>query len=263
MKCPAILFFYLSIILPATVDGMPSDPDTLKKKEVLVQLKENMTLVQGGTFTMGCTENQGRDCPNDAHRHEVTVSSFYMGKFEVTQAQWLAVMGGRNPSHFPDDLQCPVENISWSLIQEFITRLNKKTGENYRLPTEAEWEFAARGGNLSQGNDYAGSDDLDAVAWHKANSGGKTHPVGCLGPNEMGLFDMSGNVQEWCSDLYAEGYYKKSPAKNPAGPAQGSYHVVRGGAWDGSADECRVWVRSMKLTYYNYLAGFRLVRDAE
>jgi len=196
-----------------------------------------MVHVQGGTFMMGCTAEQGSDCFSDEKpAHQVTVSSFNIGKYEVTQAQWKAVMGN-NPSYFKGD-NLPVENVSWDDVQEFISKLNAKTGKKYRLPTEAEWEFAARGGNSSKGYMYSGSNTLSNVAWYEDNSGEKTHPVGSKQPNELGIYDMSGNVYEWCSDWY--GVYTSAAQTNPKGASSGSYRVLRGGSWYNTAVFCRV-----------------------
>jgi formylglycine-generating enzyme required for sulfatase activity len=197
-----------------------------------------MVRVEGGTFTMGCTSEQGGDCYDDEKpTHQVTVSSFQIGKYEVTQAQWRAVMGN-NPSHFSGCDNCPVENVSWNNVQDFIRKLNQQTGKRYRLPTEAEWEFAARGGNKSKGHKYSGGNNLNSVAWYDDNSGSKTHPVGQKQANELGIYDMSGNVWEWCEDWYGD--YSSSPQTNPKGPSYGSRRVLRGGSWYSDAKYCRV-----------------------
>jgi formylglycine-generating enzyme required for sulfatase activity len=201
-------------------------------------LNIEMVFVRGGTFTMGCTAEQGSDCQDDEKpAHEVTLSDFYIGKYEVTQQEWQAVMGV-NPSGFKGCSQCPVENVSWEDAQDFISKLNNKTGLTYRLPTEAEREYAARGGASGLGYKYAGSDNLDQVAWHDGNSGGKTHPVGQKQANELGLYDMSGNVWEWCQDWYGD--YPSSAQRNPKGTGAGSYRVCRGGSWHGDPQDCRV-----------------------
>ena len=181
-----------------------------------------------------------------------------MGKYEVTQAQWKAVMGS-NPSRFKGD-NLPVENVSWDDVQAFIRKLNQLTGKRYRLPTEAEWEYAARGGNKSRGYKYAGGNNIDEVAWYDGNSGERTHPVGKKRPNELGLYDMSGNVWEWCSDWYDEDYYGNSPQNNPQGPASGSSRVFRGGSWLNYAILCRSASRYYSTPDSRYgLIGFRLV----
>jgi formylglycine-generating enzyme required for sulfatase activity len=193
--------------------------------------------VKGGTFTMGDAAFE------DAKPHKVKLRSFYMQKTEVTQELWEAVMGS-NPSYFNGCPNCPVEQVSWVDIQQFISKLNAKTGKTYRLPTEAEWEFAARGGKKSKGYKYAGSNEIEAVAWYKENSEDKTHTVGQKSPNELGIYDMSGNVWEWCSDWYGESYYGSSASTDPQGPASGSYRVLRGGGWGSAAARCRVAHRS-------------------
>ena len=200
-----------------------------------------MVGVEGGTFTMGATAEQGSDAYDDEKpAHEVTLSSFSIGETEVTQALWQAVMGS-NPSYFTGDLNRPVEEVSWGDCQTFITKLNEMTGKTFRLPNEAEWEYAARGGNLSQGYKYAGSNTSGDVAWYTSNSGSTTHPVGTKAPNELGLYDMSGNVWEWCQDRYSSGYYSNSPSTNPTGPTIGSLRVDRGGGWSSRfASDCRV-----------------------
>ena len=165
----------------------------------LNKLINNMVYVSGGTFTMGGTSEQGSDAfDQEKPTHSVTLSSYYICKYEVTQALWRAVMGS-NPSNFKGD-NLPVESVSWNDCQTFINRLNSYTGRNFRLPTEAEWEFAARGGNYSRHYKYSGSNYIGDVAWYHSNSGHRTHPVGTKQPNELGLYDMSGNVHEWCSD---------------------------------------------------------------
>lgn len=216
-----------------------------------------LVLVKGGSFTMGCTSEQGSDCYDwEKPSHRVTLSDFYIGKYEVTQAQWKAIMG-TNPSNFSNCDLCPVEQVSWEDIQEFLRKLNAKTGKKYRLPTEAEWEYAARGGSQSRGFKYAGSNSLDEVAWYIDNSGSKTHPVGGKRANELGLYDMSGNVWEWCQDWYGD--YSSNTQTNPSGAVSGSYRVLRGGSWYGSARDCRVSFRNLNTpTNRNGNVGFRL-----
>jgi formylglycine-generating enzyme required for sulfatase activity len=217
-----------------------------------------MVFVEGGTFTMGCTSEQGDAChDNEKPAHHVTLSSFQIGKYEVTQAQWLAVMGN-NPSHFNGCDNCPVENVSWNDVQDFIGKLNQLTGKNYRLPTEAEWEFAARGGNKSKGSKYAGGTDIGSVAWYSSNSSSKTHAVGQKQANELGIYDMSGNVWEWCEDWHGD--YSSSAQTNPKGPQNGSYRVLRGGSWYISAEICRVSFRGdVSPDDRGFNLGFRLV----
>jgi formylglycine-generating enzyme required for sulfatase activity len=217
-----------------------------------------MVRVEGGTFTMGCISEQGGDCyDSEKPTHQVTVSGFQMGKYEVTQAQWRVVMGN-NPSHFSGCDDCPVENVSWNDVQAYISKLNQQTGKKYRLPTEAEWEFAARGGNKSKGYKYAGGNDIGSVAWYSSNSSSKTHAVGEKQANELGIYDMSGNVWEWCEDWYGD--YSSSPQTNPKGPQNGSDRVLRGGSWISDAKGCRVSDRaSSRPDYRGNGLGFRLV----
>ena len=198
-------------------------------------IKYNMVWVEGGTFRMGATSEQGGDAESDEKPvHSVTLSGYYIGKTEVTQALWKAVMGN-NPSRFKGD-NLPVEWVSWNDCQEFIRKLNALTGQHFRLPTEAEWEFACRGGNNSRGYKYSGSNYIDNVAWYSDNSGGNTHPVATRSPNELGIYDMSGNVWEWCADWYGD--YSSGAQTNPKGPYGGSYRVYRGGSWGDFVGNC-------------------------
>ncbi len=202
-----------------------------------------MIPVSGGTFMMGARDGEPSAGSYEKPLHQVTLSSFSIGETEVTQALWLAVMG-TNPSYFTGDLNRPVEKVSWNDCQTFITKLNQMTGGNFRLPTEAEWEFAARGGNQSVGYIYAGSDTPDDVAWFNENSGSTTHPVAQKQANELGLYDMSGNVSEWCSDWYDDNYYSVSPSENPTGPESGYQRVSRGGNHGNDAIYIRVAFRN-------------------
>ena len=206
-------------------------------KEIKNNLNLEMIFVQGGTFTMGC--NSGHCEPNELPTHQVTLSDFYMGKYEVTQAQWVAVMGS-NPSIFKGD-NLPVENVSYGDVQEFILKLNSLTGKQYRLPTEAECEFAGRGGTHFSGYEYSGSDANESVAWYHPNSDNTTHPVGSKFPNKLDIYDMSGNVFEWCNDWYGE--YSSSLQINPQGPSTGTDRVLRGGSWRGKAFYLRMFTR--------------------
>ena len=208
-----------------------------QKDRIIQNLINNMVYVQGGTFMMGATSEQGSDAyDNEKPAHQVTLSSFSIGRYEVTQEEWQAVMGS-NPSWFKGPKR-PVENVSWDDCQAFIKKLNEMTGKQFRLPTEAEWEFASRGGIKSQGYKYSGSNNLNSVAWYADNSGNTTHDVGQESPNELGIYDMSGNVWEWCSDWY--GKYSSSSQTNPTGSYSGSSRVDRGGGWNGNAWLCRV-----------------------
>ncbi len=219
----------------------------------------NTVYIPGGTFEMGCG-SWTSDCQDDEKPvHTVTVSSFYMSSTEVTQELWVSIMG-TNPSNFKGD-DLPVESVSWNDIQEFLKRLNSQTGQYYRLPTEAEWEYAARSGGKKE--KFAGTNsNLDDYAWYGDNSGSKTHPVGQKIPNGLGLYDMSGNVWEWCSDWYDGNYYKTSPDKDPKGAYSGSYRVLRGGSWSFIDYVCRssdrFWFNPDYRFNYN---GFRFARD--
>lgn len=225
-----------------------------------------MIFVKGGTFMMGATYEQGSDAESDEKpAHKVTLSDYCIGETEVTQALWKAVMGS-NPSRFQGDGR-PVERVSWDDSQTFIRKLNAATegqrleGREFRLPTEAEWEFAARGGNLSIIPDtkYSGVNNLVYVAWYGDNSNGETHPVAKKSPNELGLYDMSGNVWEWCQDWYDENYYGKSPKNNPCNNTESSFRVDRGGCWGSRAAYCRVSGRnSFSPGFKDFSIGLRL-----
>ena len=231
-----------------------------------------MVKVAGGTFNMGATAEQGKDA-YDSERpvHQVTLSNYYIGQTEVTQALWTAVMG-RNPSEFKGD-NLPVEQVSWYDCQTFIEKLNsllsnELDGKRFALPTEAQWEFAARGGNESHGYKYAGSNNIDDVAWFEYNSGKQTHPVAQKRPNELGLYDMSGNVWEWCQDWYDK--YSSYAQTNPQGPTSGTNRVHRGVSWYSDAEYCRVSIRSSGAPDFRYyFLGLRLcllpyyIADAE
>jgi formylglycine-generating enzyme required for sulfatase activity len=223
-----------------------------------------MCFVEGGTFTMGSDTSDAQ--ADEQPLHEVTLSNYYIGQTEVTQYLWRIVMGSdNNPSTTKGD-NLPVTNISWDNAQKFVQRLSEMTGKPFRLPTEAEWEYAARGGQRSQGYVYAGSNNLDSVAWHPSNC---TQPqaVGKKKPNELGIFDMTGNVWEYCSDYYAP--YEASAQLNPQGPASSpdGTHVTRGGGWrqnpgyDTSLGYCRTTNRAALPT--SDIVGLRIVLEVE
>ena len=233
------------------------------------KVPSDFVLVEGGTFQMG-----GNAYGDEKPIHSVVLSDYYIGKYLVTQKLWVDVMG-KNPSSFKG-YDLPIENVSWFDCISFCNALSRRDGweecyringtsvtllsgkHGYRLPTEAEWEFAARGGKKSIGFEYAGSNTLDEVAWYDGNSGSKTHPVGQKKANELGLFDMSGNVWEWCWDW--KDSYPSSSQTNPLGPASGAYRVYRGGSWSYCANHCRVAFRcSSSPSFSNGLLGFRLV----
>lgn len=225
--------------------------------ETVEGINMQMVYVEGGSFIMGATEEQSGDADSDeSPSHRVTLDSYYIGAFEVTQAQWRAIMGN-NPSYFTGDNN-PVEKVSWHDAQAFCQELSNLTGRTYMLPTEAQWEYAARGGNKSRKNKYSGSFAIDVVAWYTSNSGSKTHPVGGKRANELGLYDMSGNVWEWCNDWY--GSYSSSPQTNPTGPSSGQYRVVRGGSWGDDVSYCRVSSRGGSTpSGVGNSGGFRVV----
>ena len=209
------------------LDGSDWGEDNPPIQSAIDELADNMVRVEGGTYIMG--NDVAEACNGESYEHEVSVSSFYVSRYLVTQRLWEEVMDN-NPSQFDDDPNKPVENVSWKDTQNFIRKLNRATGENYRLLTEAEWEFAARGGNRSRGYLYAGSNDLDEVGWYKGNADAQTHSVGLKKANELGLYDMSGNVWEWCQD-YFDTSYGGSEGLDPTGPATSDERVLRGGSW--------------------------------
>lgn len=220
-------------------------------------LEPDMILVEGGTFNMGTETGAKKERPV----HPVTLQSFSIGKYEVTQDLWVAVMGS-NPSTFNTCGQCPVEQATPAEIDAFIAKLNILTGKKYRLPTEAEWEYAARGGNQSQGYTYPGSNELNLVAWNVANAEGQTHPVGQLKPNELGLYDMAGNVWELCADWFSGSYYKNSPSENPLNTKKAMFRVVRGGSWRSGPERCYNEARNVNSKHHRISnLGFRLVLD--
>ncbi len=221
----------------------------LEERVTVVETDSNLTVtvddvtfkmirVEGGSFLMGSNDGYESEKPI----HQVTLNSYFIGETEVTQELWEVVMGS-NPSEFVGEKR-PVESVSWEKCQTFISKLNELTGKSFRLPTEAEWEFAARGGNRSNGYTYSGSNTVDEVAWYYSNSDNTTHDVATKDANELGIYDMSGNVYEWCHDWENPKYYSMSPEKNPTGPSSGSFRVCRGGSWYGDdATVCRVAYR--------------------
>lgn len=225
-----------------------------------------MIRVDGGTFTMGATSEQGDDAYNwEKPVHQVTLSSYYIGETEVTQELWQVVMGS-NPSYFSGS-QKPVECVSWYDCQEFVRKLNSMTGQNFRLPTEAEWEFAARGGNKSRGYKYAGSNTIDNVAWYSESIpsqssgtvGNGTQNVATKEANELGIYDMSGNVWEWCQDWFV--FYSSDSQTNPIGHSSSFdfNRVRRGGCWYDQARNCRVSIRADLSPYgWSTFLGLRL-----
>ena len=238
----------LSAVGPKTGNNPVSTPSASSGSNRTFNVKGvtfTMVYVQGGTFQMGSNTGESDEKPV----HSVTLSSYYIGQTEVTQELWEAVMGS-NPSFFKGSKR-PVEKVSWNDCQDFVNELSRLTGERFHLPTEAQWEFAARGGVKSTGCNYAGSNAIATVAWYEENSYKKgsdnpdygTHTVATKSPNELGIYDMSGNVWEWCQDWYDS--YSSSSQTNPTGPSAGSYRVNRGGGWLSAASRCRAARRSL------------------
>ena len=240
--------------------AMVGQAQTLKEDEIKEFTVNGVTFtmirVEGGTFTMGAISEQGNDAFDDEiPTHCVTLSSYFIGETEVTQALWQAVMGN-NPSKW-NGKNLPVEQVSWNDCQTFITKLNQLTGKKFRLPTEAEWDFAARGGTKSHGYKFSGSNNVDDVAWYEGNSGSRTHDVATKQSNELGLYDMSGNVMEWCQDWY--GSYSSEAQRDPKGPSSGSYRVNRNGSWICFDWDCCVAKRNRyKVDGCGGNLGFRL-----
>ena len=216
-----------------------------------------MLLVMGGAFKMG----SDTDLKNERPAHIVSLNSFYMSMYEITQSIWQVVMAG-NPSYFKTCAYCPVEEVTPEQVDTFIAKLNLITGKHYRLPTEAEWEYAAIGGRKKRGYKYPGSDSLEEVAWIKGNAAEKTHPVGEKKPNELGLYDMAGNVWELCSDWWSADYYSHSPESDPRNDAKALFRVVRGGSWRSEAERCYSKARNRNVyDHTKQNCGFRLVLD--
>lgn len=222
-----------------------------------------MVKVRGGTFTMGNNERRGLKVNYEASQpeHRVTVGDYYIGRYEVTQAQWMAVMG-ENPAKATGNDSLPVEQVSWTAAQQFCAMLSQMTGRRFRLPTEAEWEYAARGGAYSHDTPFAGAAAMASAGWYCVNSEGHTHPVGRQKANELGLYDMSGNVMEWCSDWMAP--YSAAESINPEGPADGESRVLRGGHYNSTSPGCTVYDRAWYLPTGSYeYYGLRLVMEVE
>ena len=217
-----------------------------------------MKYVDGGSFMMGAVDNDTEAYEWERPRHSVTLDSYYIAETQVTQELWQAVMGS-NPSYFEGDIHRPVEWVSWNDCQEFIKKLNTITGRTFSLPTEAQWEYAARGGKKSKGYKFSGSNNLGDVAWYKENSNNTTHPVAQKQSNELGLYDMTGNVWEWCQDWFNGAYYANSPQNNPQGPSSGVIRVLRGGSWFNGPGGCRVSYHDGDLPdYRGDYGGLRL-----
>ena len=229
----------------SNANTLSSSGSSLSGNALTIPVKNGISIemvkVEAGSFNMGATPEMQAPYEVEKPVHRVTLTNnYYIGKYEVTQALWQAVMGS-NPSHFKGD-DLPVEQVSWNDCQDFISKLNAMTGKRFRLPSEAEWEYAARGGNKSRGYQYSGSNTIGDVAWCDGNSSSMTHAVGTKQPNELGIYDMAGNVWEWCQDWFDS--YSSSPQTNPTGAVSGSYRVCRGGSWIFSARNCRSSSRS-------------------
>jgi serine/threonine protein kinase len=260
-----------------------------KASNVISDIEKDMAFVTGGSFDMGCGSSSGSlfgyndDCQTDEQPlHRIQLNDYSIGKFEITQSQWEAIMGAKK-FHFEGCDDCPAEMVSWIEVQEFLKIISDHTGKRYRLPTEAEWEYAARSGQNENDYLYAANNDLDEVAWYVKNSGKKTHPVGGKIPNELGIYDMTGNVREWCSDWYGEAYYSnlEPGAENPKGPSFSSSdpagRVLRGASWSTGTrvvtkkesikkieNKCRILTRwNMKENERNEYNGFRVVRESK
>jgi formylglycine-generating enzyme required for sulfatase activity len=238
--------------------GNSTTPDFYKMPIYTIDINGvtiKMILVEGGIFQMGSDQWKNDEKPT----HEITLSNYYIGETEVTQELWQAVMG-RNPSTFKGDNQRPVETISWNDCQIFIKKLNALTNQQFKLPTEAEWEFAARGGNKSKGYNLSGGNSLAEVSWNLLNSKGTTFPVKQKIPNELGLYDMTGNVAEWCADYYNSNFYAQSPSSDPECTTGDSGMVIRGGSWSNHSSDCRTTCRLSRYAGSSASnIGFRLV----
>jgi formylglycine-generating enzyme required for sulfatase activity len=242
-----LILIFTSLI---SIFGCKKDNDSDEDEKKVPEFE--MVFVEGGIFMMG-SDHYNFEEPI----HEVTLSSFNIAKYQVTQKEWKSIMGD-NPSSYKGD-NLPIHKVSWYEVNEFISRLNQATGKNYRLPTEAEWEYAAGGGNKGSGFTYSGSNNFDKVAWHGMNSNFEPHPVGSKTANELGIYDMSGNVWEWCNDWFE--FYSSTPQTDPLGPMSGTYKVIRGGHWGSIDSYCRVKMRMRcePERTLKSLCGFRLV----
>lgn len=247
----AICCLFLSAVFPLAT----SFAQTKLKNTWVNRIGIEFVLIPAGTFKMGAEGGEADERP----MHQVTITQpFYLGKYEVTQAQWQAVMG-INPSFFSTSPNSPVESVWWTDVQAFIKKLNEMEGQAlYRLPTEAEWEYAAHAGTTTAYSFGDATQQLGDYAWYKANAGGQTHPVGQLKPNAWGLYDMQGNVWEWVQDWY--GKYHSEAVQDPQGPASGTHRMRRGGGWNNVAKACRVTNRYSVVGFRDDFIGFRLLR---
>lgn len=249
-----------AVVQRNTVAPVAPSTSVESKQQKPVQSFDNMefALIKGGCFQMG--DDSGSAPDNQKPRHEVCLSDYYLGKYEVTQGQWEEVMGSNPSSYVACGKTCPVDGVTYEMALNYIEVINKKTGKHYRLPTEAEWEFAAKDGiNNERWAGTSNEAQLGEYVWYEKNSEYKPHPVGLKKPNKNGLYDMSGNIMEWCQDWYGEKYYSISPKTNPAGPLSGKERVMRGGAFGYSADLVMTTARSRdKVNVQDGTSGLRL-----
>jgi len=245
----------LLCIMADIVSAQPKEVARLEEASAAIEFA--MIKVEGGTYEMG--SNTG--VKNERPPHQVSVNGFYIGKYEVTQSEWQQVMGS-NPSFFKGCDSCPVEEVSPEQVDAFLLKMNQRTGKHYRLPTEAEWEYASLGGIKTKGYRYSGSDSLEEVGWIAGNADNRTHPVGQKKPNELGLYDMSGNVWELCSDWWAPSYYKRSTVANPRNDKKALFRVARGGSWRSEEFRCYSKARNRNVyDHHKQNGGFRIVLD--
>lgn len=266
--CTVLLFAQADGTSPhgkaAKEPSVKNQPPDAKTAALLKEIDDNMLKIDGGTFTMGCSNPSDTECYYwEKPRHTVVLNTFALGKFTVTQKEWKGIMGTTPAAKYC--AECPVVNVSWNDAEMFINKLNQLSNKNYRLPTEAEWEYAAKGGNQGHGYKYAGGDNAMNVAWYDSLISHEVHAVGQKKANELGLFDMSGNVWQWCSDWFDDKYYSKSPSHNPTGPpamAGENARSLRGGSWWGPLKDCRVANRDKyPPDSKDDDVGFRLARN--
>ena len=267
------LILYILLVLVSTAltsTAFAIEPHSNKGRQIG---KQDMVFIKGDCYQMGDTFGDGKD--DEKPVHEVCVDDFYLGKYELTQREWKEVMGNNMASFYDCGDDCPADNVSWNNVQEFIRRLNVKTSMNYRLPTEAEWEYAAREGGkklrFATGKNIIGPDEANfngSLKYKKPYSlpgiyRTKTISAKSLLPNSLGLYNMSGNVWEWVQDWYDKNYYQNSPRNNPKGPGSGEYRVLRGGSWGNLSNNLRAAKRHRDRPDSNrrMLYGFRLARD--
>lgn len=253
------LMFFCSLTLFVTIVNGQESPQVNSHVDPTIGME--FVFVNGGCYYMG--DNFGTNYVDELPVHEVCLDDFYIGKYEVTQGEYKDVMG-TNPSQFKKGDDYPVEVISWPDAQNFINKLNTLSSQNYRLPTEAEWEYAAR--SRGKREKYPGGHSADKAAWHDGNSDGTTHQVGTKSPNGLGIYDMSGNVREWCQDWFDMNYYKSSPRDNPKGPSSGERRILRGGSWNRTPKHVRASYRDgceADEDHRRNSHGVRLVLPAE